>query len=260
MKTVGNARLKHMFHHVSRPWSPPLILPGLVYWSIGAVFEAIRQGHVVSLLQDLNLYKVYCRETHAQKIVNLFFSDSTVWVDFLVNIMFIWYHPAQTYRWCCAVLCVVSPYSVSILKWKFHGGPTMLTQGATWLRRKLGVILAVWSKVWPILGGSSHDLDMWFITMVIASHCKSPNWGSGTPSKWPFHGLYIGVTNYLLTGMILPVMAIPIPVNLSGEDHYHNNTYLSCWLLIMMNHESQTVICMCFFRKHHVSNEKTLVV
>ena len=126
-------------------------IPGLVYWSIGAVFEAIRQGHVVSLLQDLNLYKVYCRQTHAQKIVNVLFSDSTVWVDFWVNIMFIWYHPAHTHthRWCCAVSCVVSPYSVSILKWKFHGGPTMLTQGATWLRRKLGVIttyLLGWSS------------------------------------------------------------------------------------------------------------------
>ena len=31
---------------------------------------------------------------------------------------------------------------------------------------------------------------------------KSP-WGSGcgTPSKWPFHGLYMGVTSYLLTGI-----------------------------------------------------------
>ena len=41
----------------------------------------------------------------------------------------------------------------------------------------------------------------WLITMV----SKSPNWGY-SPSKWPFRGLEIGVTNYLLTGMILQVL------------------------------------------------------
>ena len=34
---------------------------------------------------------------------------------------------------------------------------------------------------------------------------KSPNWGY-SPSKWPFHGLYMGVTNHLLTGKILQVV------------------------------------------------------
>ena len=33
-----------------------------------------------------------------------------------------------------------------------------------------------------------------------------PNsWGYGTPSKWPFYGLFMGATNHLLTGMILQV-------------------------------------------------------
>ena len=44
-----------------------------------------------------------------------------------------------------------------------------------------------------LLGGSSH------LGYVDNNHGdrKSPNWGYGTPYKWPFHGLYIGVLNYI---------------------------------------------------------------
>ena len=34
---------------------------------------------------------------------------------------------------------------------------------------------------------------------------KSPNWGYGTPSKWPCFGSYKGVANHLLIGLILQV-------------------------------------------------------
>ena len=37
------------------------------------------------------------------------------------------------------------------------------------------------------LGGSSQDLDMWLITMVIV--VVPDSWASGTPYKWPFYGL-----------------------------------------------------------------------
>ena len=52
-----------------------------------------------------------------------------------------------------------------------------------------------------ILGGSSHDLQ------VVNDHGdrKSPNWGN-VPLPNGINGLSMGVTNYLLTGMILHVV------------------------------------------------------
>ena len=52
-----------------------------------------------------------------------------------------------------------------------------------------------------LLGGSSHDLDTWKRTIVIVS----PLSVVAGPLRNGLNGLQMGVTNYLLTGMILQV-------------------------------------------------------
>jgi len=52
---------------------------------------------------------------------------------------------------------------------------------------KLATSHAPWIPIrifFPVLGGSSHDLDTWLITMVIVFVPSGS--GCGTPSKWPF--------------------------------------------------------------------------
>ena len=65
-------------------------------------------------------------------------------------------------------------------------------QGAPWK--------AVGGYLLYVSGGSSKSVSS-FPTMV----SKSPNTWGYSLSKWPFHGLQMGGTKYLLNGMILQV-------------------------------------------------------
>ena len=55
--------------------------------------------------------------------------------------------------------------------------------------------------VYTLLGGSS---QLGYVVNNHGEYIKSPKWGCGTPYKWP-NWLIMGVTNHLLSGMILQV-------------------------------------------------------
>ena len=49
---------------------------------------------------------------------------------------------------------------------------------------------------------------------------KSPNWGCGTPSKWPKWLINGGDPNYLLTGMILQVQSYDLGMGFFDHQSY----------------------------------------